>query len=115
MGKWRAAKDKGVFLLDITAKTGRPAFAPDFGDVMRYKRGELSEQEYTKIYLDRMEESKLVLPRSWQSLNKRSEIALGCYCKAGVFCHRHLFKEIMQVHLEAQGFTVIQEGELEDE
>jgi hypothetical protein len=115
MSKWRLVKERGIAFLDITAKSGIAAFAPDFNDVMRYKRGELFEGEYTKIYLERMARSKIVCPRYWRSLNRRPEIALACYCKAGVFCHRHLFKKLMQEELEQQGFTVIQEGEIENE
>lgn len=112
MSKWRVAKERGIAFLDITAKSGIAAFAPDFNDIMKYKRGELSEEEYTEIYLKRMERSKVACPRFWKSLNRRYEVALACYCKAGVFCHRHLFKDLMQKELEQQGFTVIQEGEL---
>ena len=113
ISSWRVAKERGITFLDITAKSGIAAFAPDFGDVMRYKRGELSEEEYTKIYLERMERSKEVCPRRWASLNQRYEIAVACYCKKGVFCHRHIFVKIYKAFLEAQGCVVIEEGELE--
>lgn len=115
MSQWRVAKERGIAFLDITAKSGVAAFAPDFGDVMRYKRGELSEEEYTKIYLERMTRSKIVCPRFWQSLDRRPEIAFACYCKKGVFCHRHLFIKLVQENLEQQGYVVILEGELVNE
>ena len=115
MAKWRLVKERGIAFLDITAKSGIAAFAPDFGDVMRYKRGELSEEEYTKIYVERMARSRTVCPRRWASLNQRYEIAVACYCKAGVFCHRHLFVNEYKDFLEEQGCVVIVEGEIEHE
>ena len=112
MSQWREAKKRNVYFLDITAKSGLLAFAPEFANVMRYKRGELSEEEYTQLYLERMAVSKRKFPLRWSSLGARPEIALACYCKAGVFCHRHLFAKLMTDHLTEQGIEVIHHGEL---
>lgn len=112
MSKWRLARDKDIYFLDITAKSGMLAFAPKFSDVMAYKRGELSEEEYTRIYLERMEESKRLFPLKWSSLAKRPQIAFACYCKAGVFCHRHLFVDIVEKHFSLE-VEILRMGELE--
>jgi hypothetical protein len=86
--------------------------SPDFGVVMQYKRGEITEEEYTKIYLDRMEQSRKVCPLEWEALLRVPLIAVACYCPAGKFCHRHLLKNEIKIYLEKQGHTVILEGEL---
>lgn len=113
MGQWRLAKERGIFLLDITAKSGVKAFAPDYATVMQYKREEVSEDAYTKLYLERMADSRQRYPIRWSCLEHREELALACYCKAGVFCHRHLFKTLMQQYLEEKGHSVLQMGELQ--
>ncbi len=113
MSKWRLAKERGITFMDITAMTGVKAFAPDFAEVKKYKRGETSDEDYTKLYLDRMARSKVVCPKLWAGLDRRYEIVIACYCKAGAFCHRHLFVALMKEQLEQQGHEVILEGEME--
>jgi hypothetical protein len=112
MSKWRIAKASGITLLNSTAKDGHKFLAPDYGVVMQYKRGEVSEEEYTKIYLDRMEHSRSVCPNKWAALMRLPLFAIACYCPSGVFCHRHLLKNDIKDYLEKQGHTVILEGEL---
>ena len=112
IAQWRTAKARNIFFLDITAKTGHKAFAPHFRDVMAYKNHILSEEEYTKLYLDRMYTSQDTNWKAWGSLKNHPQIAFGCYCKAGAFCHRHLFTDLATSYLEAAGFEVVQEGEL---
>jgi hypothetical protein len=111
MARWRKVKEAGIFFLDITAKSGILAFAPEFENVMRYKRGELTEEEYTQLYLERMVVSKQKYPMRWASLKNHPQMALACYCKPGVFCHRHLFAKLMTDHLAEQGIPVIHHGE----
>lgn len=112
LGQWRLAKEKDIFLLDTTAKSGVKAFAPDFDKVMAYKAGKLSEEEYTKFYLAKMELSKQRYPNGWDSLTKRPRIALACYCRAKVFCHRHLFAQLAKDYLESRNIEVVLRGEL---
>ena len=112
MSQWRKAKDLGIVLCDITAKSGLKPYAPDFADVMAYKRGELSEEEYTKIYLDRMARSKIRFPKRWETLKNESHIAFACYCKVDAFCHRHLFISLVKEYLEAENYEVILMGEI---
>lgn len=91
LSQWRIAKERGILLVDITAKSGVKSFAPDFNVVMQYKRGEVTEEEYTSIYLERMKKSLALYPDKWEMLKIHPEVAFACYCRAGVFCHRHLF------------------------
>lgn len=112
MARWRLAKMQDIQILDITAKSGVDAFAPNYHDVMRYKYNEIDEIEYTRIYNERMAASKVQRPKDWEGLKKHERVALACYCRPDHFCHRHLFAPMMKEYLEAQGLTVSMEGEL---
>lgn len=112
MSHWRKARDQKIALLDTTAKSGVQAFAPDYTVVMDYKRGEVSEEDYTQIYHDRMAYSLTRFPDKWAQLKTKDRIALACYCRPGEFCHRKLFAVLAKDYLEKQGFEVHLEGEL---
>lgn len=113
LSRWRLVRELGITLLDITAKSGTPAFAPLFDDVMAYKRGDLSEEEYTKRYMGRMRHSRREQPKEWERVKTLSDkIALACYCKAGVFCHRHIFKDLISDYLKDGHLEVKYAGEL---
>lgn len=112
MAQWRLAREMDVHVLDITVMSGIKAFAPEWWALRGYQRKEISEEEYTRLYHARMHDSKIKAPRSWESLFKRPRVALACYCKAGVFCHRLLFKDLMQEHLKQHHVKMIDEGEL---
>jgi hypothetical protein len=112
IAKWRVARDKNIYFLDTTAKSGVLAFAPNFSDVMAYKRGEMSEEEYTRIYIERMALSQRLFPLKWQSIVKRPQIAFACYCPEGKFCHRHLLVNEVEKYFTPQGYEILRMGEL---
>jgi ribA/ribD-fused uncharacterized protein len=104
--------DQGIHVLDTTAKSGIKAFAPSFSDVMAYKDGKLSKEDYTKIYLQRMVDSRQNNPTDWKKLLAHKKVAVACYCSPGRFCHRHLFIKDHQTYLEALGHEVKLMGEI---
>lgn len=112
LAQWRWAKANDIHVLDITAKSGVQVFAPDFGNVMAYKRGEMSKEDYAAIYRERMAYMKEKYPLHWWTLKRYPKVALACYCRAGVFCHRHLFRDIMKDYLEQHDIKVVLRGEL---
>lgn len=112
MAKWRLARSRGVHLVDITAKSGVGAFAPDFDLVMAHKRGELSDSDYSDAYRAKMGWTQLNVPQAWESLLAKQEIAAACYCPPFQFCHRLLFVEILTDYLKDHGCAVIPKGEL---
>jgi hypothetical protein len=113
LSRWRLVRELGITLLDITAKSGTPAFAPLFDDVMAYKRGALSEEQYTRRYLARMRHSRREQAKEWERIKTLPDrIALACYCKVGVFCHRHLFRDLLSNYLKDAQFEVKYAGEL---
>ena len=112
MSNWRIAKQRGISILDITAKTGSKLFSPDFNVVMQYKKGFVSEEEFSKIYLQRMKFSLEHNPLEWETLFNYEKVALACYCASGKFCHRLLFAEIMKEYLEDNNVEITLHGEL---
>ena len=112
MARWRLAKERDIFFLDITAKSGVVAFAPSWECLRAYKQGTMKEGEYTAEYLERMSNSKERNPKHWARLGAYPRIALACYCPDQAYCHRHLFKALMAEHLNTQGHPVVQMGEL---
>lgn len=112
LGKWRLAVAKDIPVLNVTAGSGIQAFAPDVELVMLYKRGQISPQDYEQAYRNRMAESKLRFPGTWELLLDKPKLAVACYCKAGDFCHRHIFVKLMTGYLAEQGKDAHYEGEL---
>jgi hypothetical protein len=114
IGQHRFVKEKGIHLLDVTAKSGLLAFAPAFADVMAYKRGELSQSDYTALYEVKMERSRKVFDYVWKTLlaPPNGRVAIACYCPKGEFCHRHLFLKMMQDYYHQHGRELIYMGEL---
>lgn len=112
MAKHRKVAEKGIHLLDTTAKSGIKAFAPAWNDVMAYKENKMTEEMYSDIYLRRLRDSRKDNPAEWKKLQGYQKVAVACYCSAGQFCHRHLFIHDMKNYLEGLGHQVELKGEL---
>lgn len=111
MAKHRLAKELGVFFLDTTAMTGVRHFAPEMRNVRLYKDGVLGEEEYTRLYVDKMRQSVKANRSVWDDLAQHDRIIAACYCKAGAFCHRHLWLDLVTKYFAAQKVLVIDMGE----
>ena len=112
MAQWRKVKSLGIELTDITIKSGITAFAPAFTDVMAYKRGDLSQEKYTEIYLDRMKRSQQMYPEKWDALVDKPKAAYMCYCSPWGFCHRFLFVDLVKEYMTKKDIEVIYKGEI---
>ena len=112
ISNWRLAQVHGIMVLDISAKSGISAFAPDFGMVMKHKRGEVDDDEYTDVYVQRMRESLAEKPGSWEQLKRRSPVAFACYCRPDTFCHRHIFTDLVSKYLTKHGIEHKYLGEI---
>lgn len=111
----RLLANTGIVLLDITVKSGWNAFAPDKQALFEFKAGKMTEERYSELYLERINYIRDRQPLDWEELKRSRKLALGCYCKAGEFCHRHIFKKLAEEYLVEQGFDVEQKGEIEKE
>ena len=87
---------KGDDRIDTTVKTSDGVFAPTWDIVMGHKRGNLSDKEYTEVYLDLMRASYQKNPEAWNAILKRERVTLVCFCKAGNFCHRVLLAKLFE-------------------
>jgi uncharacterized protein YeaO (DUF488 family) len=100
----------GVYSLDVTVKSGYQAFAPTWKMVTDYKKGKITEEEYTRRYLNLMRTSFQIYPQRWaealQLAINNHVLILLCYCKEGDFCHRHLLKEYLKKYFEGEGYEV---------
>jgi len=112
MSNWRLARDIDIPTIDITAKSGIPTFAPYWDDLMAYKRGEMSNEEYSHRYYEKVIPTILTDPQDWEVFAQHKRFALVCYCRPGDFCHRYLFAMLCVKYLECLGHRVEFEGEI---
>lgn len=113
LGKWRLAQAQGIELLNITRGSGEDAFAPSAEALAKYKAGQIDETIYRHLYISRMRTSFTGRRAMWEQLKTKERLALACYCPAGAFCHRHIFKELLTAYLLREGVAVIDQGELQ--
>ncbi|MNP89187.1 hypothetical protein D3C85_15910 [compost metagenome] len=105
--QWRKAKELGIELFDITVKSGFEPFAPYKDVLYAYKRGEVDDDQYTEIYLKKLREHFRASPEDFEDFLKREgKFAVACYCKAGKFCHRHIFITFVLELAEDNGYDV---------
>ncbi len=111
--QWRKAKARHIELFDITVKSGYKPFAP-YDDVLwAYKRGEVSDEEYTQLYLEKLRKRFIEAPEDFEAfLERPGPLAIACYCKAGKFCHRHLYLQYILEVAEDNGYAVQYRGEI---
>lgn len=110
--RYRKAEGVNAVFIDTTVKSGKGAFAPTWDMVLGYKNGTISEEEYTRMYKDRMRSSYYSNNEEWLSLLKSDRIAIGCYCPAGNFCHRLILKDILDKLCILKGIPFVYNGEL---
>lgn len=112
LSKWRLAKRDEIHILNITAQSGMDCFAPEFSNVKLYKQGLLTEAQYTELYLEKMRRCYVLYRNEWERLQGLEKMALTCYCKAGDYCHRHLFKDCLTKYFDAKKIEYELHGEL---
>lgn len=117
MAKWRKAKELGVELIDTTVKSGDLMFAPDWEMVLRIKQAteetkEFEEKLYTGKYSLLMRQSFTKNREAWKALLEKENIAIACYCKVGVFCHRHLLIKYLLAAAKFFNIEASYEGEI---
>lgn len=111
--QWRKAKSLDIPLFDITVKTGYEPFAPYKDVLYAYKRGEVTDDQYTTLYLNKLREHFRKVPDDFlKVLEAEGSMAIACYCKAGNFCHRYLFLSYIMELAEDNEFDVISAGEI---
>lgn len=112
MSRWRLAGELGIEFLDTTVKTGQGPFAPTWEIVMGSKEGKITHEEYTERYLEMMRKSYRDHPEYWETILRKENLVIACYCPAGHFCHRHILKDILEKVAIAKGIPFKYLGEL---
>lgn len=112
IAQWRKLQGTGIELIDTTVKSQlHKPFAPTWDLVMGYKSGEFSEAFYREQYIELMRHSYRSNPDYWLTFLTKDKIALGCMCRAGQFCHRHILNEIFVGLCVNKGLPIVQRGE----
>jgi uncharacterized protein YeaO (DUF488 family) len=89
----RSQIKRGTIGVDVTVKSSTGiarSFAPTWDMVTGYKKGSISETEYTAKYISILDK---VTVESWRWLYKHAsdgQITLLCYCRDKWFCHTHI-------------------------
>lgn len=112
ISNWRYARQQEIPMLDITVKSGIQAFAPTWENLREYKAGNMSQTEYSHRYYRKVLGTVGSHARDWERLQENKKFALACYCRAGEYCHRHLFAVLAVTYLQSIGQRVQFMGEL---
>lgn len=112
MAKWRKAKALDIPFLDTTVKSGDLCFAPTWDMVQGVKSGELSEEQYTVLYKQKMLSSIKSNPARWGEILKMESVAVACFCPNGVFCHRYILADILSQLCRHNHVECVREGEI---
>lgn len=96
LAQHRKATALGIEVIDTTVRSGIPAFAPTWDIVGKVKSGVITEEQYTKQYRELMLKSCMTNLIAWNGLVAKEKIAIGCYCGADKFCHRHLLVKYIE-------------------
>lgn len=100
-------------MVDTTVKSGGDTpFSPHWYMVQGHKSGHYSDDEYTKLYMDLMRQRYSDNPDYWHAFVRQHRVAVGCYCPAGAFCHRHLLLNCLEGVAKQQGVPFVRRGEL---
>lgn len=75
---------------DTTVKSGMWQLAPTWEMVMGVKSKSITPEQYETQYMALLEWRYDTYPEFFDWLIAHEQIAFGCYCPAGTFCHRHL-------------------------
>lgn len=95
LARWRQVATTGLWLCDITVKSGEQRLAPTWPDLLARKQGQMTEAEYTRRYLAKLDYYWEEDPLFWDDFLQRPAVALGCYCRAHHYCHRYLLTEFL--------------------
>lgn len=87
---------EGFTFMDTTIKSGKNILSPTWEMVSRHKAGTLSDQEYTEMYIQLLRERYQSNRQAFIDIINIGDIAFGCYCTAGKFCHRYILIDIFR-------------------
>lgn len=80
--------------------------------VNRHKSGAISDEQYTKEYLELLRWRYQWYPQVFIDILSRGRVVLACYCAEGKFCHRHLAVDVLRKIADQHKIPFTYEGEL---
>jgi uncharacterized protein YeaO (DUF488 family) len=86
---------RGSDALDVSVKSGDACFAPTWAMVIDWKKGKITNAQYTEMYYARMRESYRTNRSRWEEVLALPSVTLLCFCKKGTFCHRYLLADML--------------------
>lgn len=90
----------GIPYMDTTIKSGDWMLAPTWQLLCAYKYNGMSDEDYTEAYNTLLELRLVEHPEYFDELFNMDVLAVGCYCRPGKFCHRHLLVKFLERHTE---------------
>lgn len=96
IGKWRKVQSYNIPMIDTTVKSGVIQLAPVWDIVLAHKRKQITDQQYTEVYNRIITNWWFTDPIFFERLIELPQVALGCYCAKGAFCHRHLIVNFLK-------------------
>lgn len=103
LGKLEHLVFSDIPLLDTTVKSGVWQLAPTWDMVMGVKSGKITPAQYTERYMAMLTHRYFTDPLFFEWLIAHEKLAVGCYCEAGKFCHRHLIVQFLS-HITALNY-----------
>jgi len=82
---------RGADRMDITTRSVDPIgsfFAPSQSIVIPYLSGQMTEQQYTRLYEHQLNELKIKHPEIWLAMIGLERATVVCFCDSANFCHR---------------------------
>ena len=99
-----------INIINASVKSGHRWLAPTWALLMAYKKGEITEAEkFQSLMRLRYRRYKNL----FEAMAKRENVAFGCYCKKGEFCHRHLLVDMFERICSNYDIPFHYNGELE--
>lgn len=111
----KAVAERNIVLVDTTVKSGNKAFAPSWDIVQAHKQSDHSieaDTAYLDVYVPMMRFSYRENLSQWLALFEPPEVALGCYCKPGAFCHRHVLVDMLEAVAKKHNLPFSRGGEI---
>jgi len=114
LSKWWKCRQYNVELVDVSNGNGLSMFIPTSDTYWDWKRGRISNEEFTHQYRARMRESWNQKREDWMAFLQQSHpLAIATYEPSNHFSHRYLLKDIFQMLCQNHAIEFYYYGEIE--
>lgn len=71
-------------------------FAPEWYLVEGFRIGNISEDEYTRLYIEDLYQRQDALNAIVEAIKDGGKFVFKCHCSKGKFCHRYIVKQFLE-------------------